>query len=91
MSDVVDNKGRQRFELEVDGHLAVAFYKMDVNVVTVLHTEVPPELNGKGVGARLVQGAPDQVRTRGLRVIPQCPFVKAWIGKHPEYRDLVQT
>jgi hypothetical protein len=91
MSDVVDNKARQRFELEVEGHLAMAFYKRDGGVITLLHTEVPPELNGKGVGARLVQGALDQVRTAGLKVVPQCPFVKAWIGKHPEYKDLVQA
>jgi predicted GNAT family acetyltransferase len=91
MSDVVDNKARQRFELEVEGHLAMSFYKMESGVITFIHTEVPPELNGKGVGARLVRGALDQVRTAGLKVIPQCPFVKAWIGKHPEYRDLVKV
>jgi predicted GNAT family acetyltransferase len=91
MSDVIDNKARQRFELEVEGHLAIAFYKMDGNALTLLHTEVPPELNGKGVGARLAQGALDQVRTAGLKVIPQCSFVKAWIGKHPEYKDLLQA
>jgi len=91
MSDVVDDKARQRFELEVEGHLAMSFYKMDGNVITFINTEVPPELNGKGVGARLVQGALDQVRAAGLKLIPQCPFVKAWIAKHPEYRDLVQA
>jgi predicted GNAT family acetyltransferase len=90
MSDVIDNRARQRFELEVEGHLAMSFYKMDGNVITFIHTEVPAELNGKGVGARLVQGALDQVRSAGLKVIPQCPFVKAWIGKHPEYKDLLQ-
>ena len=91
MSDIVDNKPHHRFELVVEGHLAAAYYKVDGNVITFVHTEVPPELNGKGVGARLVQGALDQVRSAGLKVMPQCPFVKAWIGKHPEYRDLVQA
>jgi hypothetical protein len=91
MSDVTDNTARQRFELEVEGHLAIAFYKMDGNVITFIHTEVPPELNGKGVGARLVQGALDRVRAAGLKIVPQCPFIKAWIGKHPEYKDLLQA
>ena len=91
MSDVVDNKGRQRFELEVQGHLAMAFYSMDGNGITFIHTEVPPELNGKGVGSILVKGALDQVRGAGLKVVAQCPFVKAWIGKHPEYKDLLKA
>ena len=91
MSDVIDNKAHHRFELEVEGHLAQSFYKRDGDVITFIHTEVPPELGGKGVGSRLVQGALDQVRAAGLKVVPQCPFVKAWIGKHPEYRDLLQA
>ena len=89
MSDVIDNKGRQRFELEVEGHLAVSFYKMDDNVITFIHTEVPPELGGKGVGSALVKGALDQVRADGLKVIAQCSFVNAYIGKHAEYADLL--
>jgi uncharacterized protein len=90
MSDIVDNKAQHRFELVVEGHLAAAYYKLDGNVITFEHTEVPPELGGKGVGSKLVQGALDQVRSRGLKVIAQCPFVKAWIGKHGEYKDLLQ-
>lgn len=90
MSDVIDNKAHHRFELEVDGHLATEHYRVDGNVITFEHTAVPPELGGKGVGSRLVQGALDQVRAKGLRLIPQCPFVKAWIEKHPDYADLVK-
>jgi predicted GNAT family acetyltransferase len=90
MSDIVNNKAQHRFELTVEGHLAAAYYKLEGNVVTFIHTEVPPELGGKGVGSKLVQGALDQVRAEGMKVIPSCPFVKAWIGKHPEYKDLLQ-
>ena len=90
MSDIVNNKANHRFELVVDGHLAAAYYKMDGDVITFIHTEVPPELGGRGIGSILVQGALDQVRAAGWKVIAECPFVKAWIGKHSEYRDLLQ-
>ncbi|MCS3759787.1 GNAT family N-acetyltransferase [Bradyrhizobium sp. 62B] len=89
MSAIIDNKADHRFELEVEGHLATEHYKRDGNVITFEHTDVPKELGGKGVGSKLVQGALDQVRTAGLKVIPQCPFVKAWIEKHADYQDLV--
>jgi uncharacterized protein len=91
MSDIVDNKPHHRFELVVEGHLAAAYYKVDGNVITFVHTEVPPELGGKGVGSKLVQAALDQVGAEGMKVIAECPFVKAWIGKHPEYKGLLKT
>ena len=52
---------------------------------------MPPELGGKGVGSKLVQAALDQVGAEGMKVIAECPFVKAWIGKHPEYKGLLKT
>ncbi|MGY4504860.1 putative GNAT family acetyltransferase [Bradyrhizobium sp. GM24.11] len=90
MSDVINNRAHHRYELEVEGHLATEHYKLDGNVITFEHTDVPKELGGKGVGSKLVQGALDQVRAAGLKLIPECPFVKAWIEKHPEYADLVK-
>lgn len=89
MSNVVNNKADHRYELELEGHLATEHYKLDGNVITFEHTDVPKELGGKGVGSKLVQGALDQVRADGLKLIPECPFVKAWIEKHPDYQDLV--
>jgi uncharacterized protein len=89
MSDVIDNRARHRFELEVEGHLAATYYKLDGDVITFVHTEVPSELGGKGIGSKLVKGALDQVRAAGLKVVAQCPFVKAWIEKHPDYADLL--
>jgi uncharacterized protein len=89
MADVVNNKAHHRYELTVEGHLAATYYSVADGVITFIHTEVPPELGGKGVGSKLVQGALDQVRAEGLKVIPQCPFVKAWIDKHPDYADLL--
>jgi predicted GNAT family acetyltransferase len=51
---------------------------------------VPPELGGKGIGSRLIRSALDQVRSDGLKVIPECPFVKAFIEKHTDYQDLLK-
>ncbi len=88
-ADVVNNATAHRFELEVDGHIAAAYYELKPGVITFTHTEVPKELGGKGVGSKLVKGALEQVRRNGLKVVPDCPFVKAYIEKHPEQADLL--
>jgi predicted GNAT family acetyltransferase len=88
---VNNNTAKHRFELEVDGHLAATYYQRAGNAITFVHTEVPAELSGKGVGSALVKGALDQVRAEGLQVVAQCPFVKAWIDKHPAYADLLKN
>ena len=91
MNDTVsDNRAQQRYELAVDGHVAASDYEIADGVITFVHTEVPPELGGKGIGSKLIKGALDQVRAEGLKVIAQCPFVKAYIEKHPEYVDLLK-
>lgn len=91
MTDIVNNPAKHRYELAVDGHIAATYYEIAGGVITFVHTEVPPELGGKGVGSRLIKGALDQVRATGQKVIAQCPFVKAYIDKHPEYADLLKT
>jgi len=92
MNDTVSNNAAQhRFELEVDGHVAAAYYERAGDVITFEHSEVPAELGGKGIGSKLVKGALDQVRADGLKVIAQCPFVKGWIDKHPDYADLLKA
>jgi uncharacterized protein len=90
MTDVVNNNAQHRYELAVDGHIAASHYEIADGVITFVHTEVPPELGGKGIGSKLVKGALDQVRADGLKVTAQCPFVQAWIDKHPEYADLLK-
>jgi uncharacterized protein len=91
MPDTVrDNVGLQRFELNVDGHTAVANYRLSPGVVTFTHTEVPSELSGRGVGSALVRGALEIVRQQGLKVVAKCPFVSAFIAKHPEFSDLLR-
>src|ERR1019366_617592 len=89
MTEVFNNTAQQRYELTVDGHLAATYYKVSEGVITFVHTEVPPELGGKGIGSRLIRGALDQVRADGLKVIPQCQFVKAFIEKNAPYQDLL--
>ena len=90
VNEFSDNPAQHRFELEVEGHLAKTYYRIEDGVITFIHTEVPSELGGKGVGSRLIKGALDLVRARGLKVIAECPFVKAYIEKHPEYADLLK-
>jgi len=89
MSTVQHHRAEQEYTLDTGGVRAVAAYQREGDVVVFTHTAVPPEIEGRGVGGRLVRGALDDVRDRGLKVIPQCPFVRAWIDKHPVYRDLL--
>jgi predicted GNAT family acetyltransferase len=90
MTEIVNNKARHRYELAVDGHIAATYYAIADGVITFIHTEVPPELGGRGIGSKLIKGALDQVRADGLKVIAQCPFVKAYIDKHADYADLLK-
>ena len=90
MSNAVrDNSARNRYELELDGGIAFLTYSRSAGVVTLLHAEVPPALEGRGYGSKLVRGTLELVRREGGKVIPRCPFVAAVIRGHPEYRDLV--
>lgn len=87
---VTDVPDRSRFELrlgeEVVGHIA---YRRDGDVLDLHHTEIADDHEGEGLGGRLVRGVLDDVRARGLRVVPTCPFVKGWIDKHPDEAALV--
>lgn len=89
MPDVTDNRSEHEFELVVDGHRAVAAYQMEDDTIVFTHTIVPEAIEGRGVGSRLIRAALDSARDRKLKVIPQCPFVAAYIQRHPEYRDLL--
>lgn len=82
---------KNRYEASLDGELAgFADYILTDGLITFTHTEIDPKFEGKGVGSALVRFALDDVRARGERkVLPICPFVKAWIGKHPDYHGLL--
>ena len=88
-SAVHDNPALHRFELDVDGVTAFTVYRHKPGVVTFIHTEVPEALAGKGVGSKLAKGALDIVRARNEKVIAECPFIAAYIQKHPEMQDLL--
>ncbi|KQN92601.1 acetyltransferase [Sphingomonas sp. Leaf231] len=86
---VRDNRSEQEFTLTIGDHRAVAAYQQEGDTIVFTHTVVPPEIEGRGVGTKLVHGALDLVRDRGLKVVPQCRFVRSYIEKHPEMRDLL--
>ena len=85
-----DNTERHRFELHVDGELA-AFSEYNVLKTGLLftHTEVLPAFEGRGIGSAIARQALEEVRRRSLLAIPVCPFIAAFLRKHPEYQDLV--
>jgi predicted GNAT family acetyltransferase len=87
--DVTRNDEHRRFEVTVDGHLGVLTYREAAGRVTLIHTEVPPELRGRRIADALARAALDHARQHRLVVRPLCPFVQAFMKRHPEYADLV--
>jgi predicted GNAT family acetyltransferase len=87
---VVDNPAELRYELWTAGRLVGSIrYTLEDGAITLVHTEVEPALEGQGLGNVLVRGALDDIRSRGLELHPLCPFVAAYIKRHPEDADLV--
>ena len=90
MNSVKNNEAAHRFELEAEGHTAVSEYHRRNGTIVFTHTEVPLQLEGKGIGNALAKSALDYARSEGLRVVPRCRFIAAFIKRHPEYQDLVE-
>ena len=90
-NNVRDNSKLHRFELDTEGHIAFSEYQRGGGVLTIMHTEVPKELGGRGIGSTLIKGVFDTARAQGLKVKPLCPFAKAYIERHSEYADLTQS
>ncbi|MCB1488015.1 MAG: N-acetyltransferase [Bauldia sp.] len=79
------------FHTEVDGHRAYLHYRLAPGIITFVHTGVAPELEGRGVGSALARAGLDHARAAGLKVVPKCPFVAAWLKRHHEYDDILLT
>ncbi|MEU4555478.1 hypothetical protein EV382_2789 [Micromonospora violae] len=89
---VSDVPEARRYEARVDGEsmvAGVAQYIRTTELIALVHTEVSPEYEGKGVGAALARTALDEARAANLLVLATCPFIAGWIARHPEYQDLV--
>ena len=87
---VTDNLAERRYEATIDGALA-GFLQYGLARTRIIHrhTEVLPEFEGEGVGSALARYALDDALSRGLEVVPICPFVAGWIKRHPEYANVV--
>jgi uncharacterized protein len=88
MSPVRDNKAKSRFELDVEGAVAFANYRLAPGTVIITHTETPQNLRGRGIASVLVQGALQLIRADGLKVVAGCGFVVDYLQKHPEFADM---
>lgn len=86
---VVNNERESRFEVEIDGEVAVADYSQYSDRIEFTHTKVPDSLEGEGVGSALARAGLDYARNEGLEVVPTCHFISSYIDRHPEYQDLV--
>lgn len=87
--DVRNNEAEGRYELAVDGQLAIAAYDRREGALVFTHTKVPEALEGQGVGSRLVKAALADARAQNLKVVPLCEFVAAYLERHPQEQDLL--
>ncbi|MBN9391307.1 MAG: N-acetyltransferase [Chloroflexi bacterium] len=92
-SDIIitDNKEKHRYELKFGDSdaLAILVYKEQGDTITLIHTEVPQELEGHGLGGKIAKYALDDAEKRGLQVVASCPFVSSYIRRHPDYMELL--
>ena len=84
-----DNEDHDRFELDVEGMVAFVTYRKSPGAITLVHTEVPPELGGRGTGSRLGRATLDAVRAQGREHRVECDFIRSFMTKYPEYNDLL--
>ena len=79
-----------RFIVESDGDAASLMYRVEGDTITFVHTEVPVQLEGQGIGGQLAKAGLEYARANQLKVVPRCPFVAEYVKRHPEYTDLVK-
>ena len=86
---VFHNEPESRFEIALEGGLALATYRLRDGRMIVNHTEVPIGFEGRGIAGKITRAALDYARAHNLRVVPACPYTAAFLKKHAEYQDLV--
>jgi uncharacterized protein len=79
---IVDNIGKNRFELNVGDLRAELVYRVDRDRLIIIHTGVPEDFDGRGIGGKLVNAALDRAVLEGLTVVPECPFAAWWLRRH---------
>ena len=88
-SAVQNEKTYHRFAVHLEGATAMLTYNEEGDTIYFVHTEVPPEMEGKGIGGQLAKAGLEYAREHKLKVVPRCPFVASYLQRHPEYQDLV--
>ncbi len=88
---ITNNPLKHRFETEVGKQTAFLAYRVADDLITFTHTQVPPALEGRGIGTTLVKAGVEYAREHGLRIVPQCPFVAEFIRNHPQYTSLLAS
>jgi predicted GNAT family acetyltransferase len=86
---VVERPEQNHFELALEGGTAIAAYRRDGERIVLIHTEVPQQFAGRGVGSRLAKGVFDLIRASGRKVVIRCSFMAGWAARHPEYNDII--
>jgi predicted GNAT family acetyltransferase len=86
---VTDNQAESRFEVSDGGYLAELRYHRSGKRLALIHTEVPEELEGRGIGGMLVTEAVDRAAREGLTIVPYCPFARGWLERHPDVAERV--
>ena len=81
---VTDNQAQSRFEMDTGGHVAELVYHRNGKRLAIIHTDVPAELEGRGIGGRLVTAAIDRAAGEGLTIVPLCPFARNWLERHAD-------
>jgi predicted GNAT family acetyltransferase len=82
--EVLNNAAHHRFELAVDGLVAILAYERNEETLVLVHTEVPPALRGRGLGSHLVSAAVEFAAAAGLAIEARCSFARSWLDRHPE-------
>lgn len=83
MTGIIDNKSAGRYELNVDGHLALAEYELKNGKLYINHVEVPQELRGGGVAGKVMAGVVADAKQRGLEIVPVCSYAASYLKRHP--------